>query len=371
MRVLHMIETLGRGGAEHLLVTLLPALKARGVGVSVAVLRGPLDLKPDLEAAGVPVHVLPNRHRWSLPLVAWDVARLARAEGADIVHAHLYFPSVSVGLMRRLGMSRARTVVSFHNLAYAGANTANRKLALRRGLARWAYGGADLRLGVSQAVADHYAATFGRAVSVLHNPVDLSRLDQGAGLGAVPGAATGGDCRIVLPGRVVKEKGHADFIKALALLRERGLEPSVDIAGDGPLRGLIQQQVAEAGLTRVTFHGALPHDALMQIVGRADIVAVPSRHEGFGLTALEAMALGRAVVASDAGGLPEVVGKAGITVPAGDTHALADGLGDLCADPERRAELGRAAQARAIQFDAPSVAADLAERYADLTRRQP
>ena len=120
MKVLHIIETLARGGAERLLVMLLPELARQGHEVAVAVRSAPYDLQPELEAAGVPVIRLPKRHRWNLIAGARDIAR-ALPE-ADILHAHLYFPAVNTALARLFDLTRARTFVTFHNLAYAGAN---------------------------------------------------------------------------------------------------------------------------------------------------------------------------------------------------------------------------------------------------------
>lgn len=134
MRILHVIDTLGRGGAERLLVILLPELVRRGHDVAVAVRGAPYDLQPELEVAGVPVIRLPKRHRWNLIAGARDIARAM--PGADILHAHLYFPAVTTALARLLGLTRARTCVTLHNLAYAGANRDGVTLRFRKALAR-------------------------------------------------------------------------------------------------------------------------------------------------------------------------------------------------------------------------------------------
>lgn len=376
MKVLHVIDALGRGGAEQLLVTLLPELQRQGVGAMVAVRRPPLDLVPALEQAGIEVHQLAPRHRWNLIGAAREIARQARKIEADIVHAHLYFPAVSVAVMRWLGLSSCPTIVSFHNMAYAGANKAGPGLMAKRWIAGFVYKrGMDRFLAVSQAVADHYSAALGISpVGVLPNPVNVSALKAvAASVGRSPDAK-GTGCHIVMPGRIVGEKGHGDLIAALGLLREKGIHPQLTIVGDGPMTPQLRAAVQAQGLEdTVHFAGAVDHSVLLQIVARADLVAVPSRYEGFGLTALEAMALGRAVIATQTGGLPFVVGDTGVLVPPGAPAALADALEHLIDDPARRADLGRRAALRAkAQFDLPEIAAQLIGIYdAMLDERAP
>lgn len=369
MKVLQVIDTLGRGGAEQALVTLLPELRRQGVEGAVLVRSGPMDLAVPLRAAGIAVIRLAPRHRWNLIGMAREIAALARREGADLLHAHLYFPAVATALLRVLRLAPVRSCVTFHNLAYAGANRPGPGLRARRKLAQVLYPrGIDRFLAVSAAVAGHTRQALGLArVDVLPNPVDVTALRRL--LPADPPVPVRGSAvRIVLPGRIVAEKGHEDLIAALARLRDRGLCPGLTIAGDGPLRGRVAAQVRALGLDdQVRFTGALEHAALLRIVAAADIVAVPSRHEGFGLTALEAMALGRAVVASAAGGLPETLGPAGIVVPLADPDALAAALALLADDPDLRARLGALGAARAAAaFDLPAVAARLKQVYAEI-----
>jgi glycosyltransferase involved in cell wall biosynthesis len=88
-----------------------------------------------------------------------------------------------------------------------------------------------------------------------------------------------------------------------------------------------------------------------ELLGRAHIVALPSRWEAFGLVAVEAMAASRAVLASRVDGLPEVVGEAGLLLPPDDVRAWRQALAGLAADPQRRAALGQAARARSLHFD--------------------
>ena len=119
------------------------------------------------------------------------------------------------------------------------------------------------------------------------------------------------------------------------------------IVGDGPLRPALERHARRLGLERVVvFTGWVDHAA--SLMSACDVVAIPSRWEGFGMVALEAMAAGLLPVASRVDALEEVVvdGVTGSLVPAGDPDALADAVSSLLADPVRAEELGRAGRRR-------------------------
>ncbi len=142
-------------------------------------------------------------------------------------------------------------------------------------------------------------------------------------------------------------KGLAVLIKAMARLRDS--HPHTQLTVIGRLReGPAKRALDAAGLgERVVFVSGVSSADIAALYARAAVVACPSLFEGFGLPAAEAMACGAAVVASDGGGLPEVVGDAGRITPAGDDAALAKTLAELLDDPAARLALGARAAARA------------------------
>lgn len=158
---------------------------------------------------------------------------------------------------------------------------------------------------------------------------------------------------LLLLGRFTSEKGFDVAIKAFALLRKRGSEARLIIAGDGPERARLQSLVEEFSLSSVVqFLGAQPREAVPEIINRATLVLAPSYFESFGLTALEAMQMGRPVIASHVGGLSEVIehGVSGLFVPPGDSEALCCAIETLLRDPQFACRMGSAAIARATQF---------------------
>lgn len=363
MRVLHLIESLGRGGAEHLLVTLLPALAREGIEPMVGVLHGPFDLEDELNSRGIDVIRLPVANRWNVPAAATNLRMACREHDIALVHAHLYFPSIYASYAAWRG--GAPMVETFHNLAYAGANAKSWKLALRRHLrAMLLKRGGSRFFGVSGAVAQHYSTALGlERVDVLPNVIDLDRID---GI-STPTARKGERLRIAVPGRLVKEKGHADLIDAIA----RADLPPVELVfiGGGPMEVELAGKAAAKGIDlHVT--GAVPHSDFLQHIDAADLIAIPSRHEGFGIAAAEAMALGKPVIATRAGGLPEVVADAGVLVETGDVAALASALEDLCRDGDLRRALGQRARQSAVERFGPGPAAQqLAAEYRAIVAR--
>jgi glycosyltransferase involved in cell wall biosynthesis len=137
-------------------------------------------------------------------------------------------------------------------------------------------------------------------------------------------------------------------IPAFAEVRKRFPDVRLLVVGDGSLRGSMEQQAQELGCAdAVIWAGRQPQESLPQYYGEMDMVLMPSRSEGFGLTAIEAMACGCVVVASDVGGLPEVVcdGVCGLLHRTEDVHDMASKINSLIASPE----LYRTMQKNALQ----------------------
>ncbi len=167
-------------------------------------------------------------------------------------------------------------------------------------------------------------------------------------------------------------KGLMVLLKALLELRERNPKVRLRIIGklkeDGESARFIQQHGLSDAVECV--HG-ISTTSLVEHYNRAAVVVCPSLYEGFGLPAAEAMACGRAVVSSDGGALPEVIGNAGCIVKAGDSQALADTLASLLSAPHTRKTLGQQARERAEAcFCWTRVAQELSTYYSHcLTQR--
>jgi glycosyltransferase involved in cell wall biosynthesis len=153
----------------------------------------------------------------------------------------------------------------------------------------------------------------------------------------------------VCAARLEEQKGHAVLLDALADLRRRDHDFVCALAGDGSLRQPLERRAAELGLAeRVHFLGRL--DDVGPLLLAADAVVLPSLWEGLPLILLEALARARPVVASAAGGVPDVIedGVTGRLVPPGDAGALADALESVHGRPDAALKLGRGGQQRVL-----------------------
>lgn len=183
-----------------------------------------------------------------------------------------------------------------------------------------------------------------------------------------PRLCPGGDrpFTVISVGRLVPEKGVDILIAAFARLAPPA---RLVIVGQGPSRARLEAEARQSGIgDRVEFTGALSPDDIAVRLSGADVFVMPSRtlpywKEQFGRALTEAMACRVAVVASDSGAIPEVIGDAGVLVPEGDPAALAEALVGLRAHPERREDLAARGQARAEALFTPARMADQAATF--------
>jgi colanic acid/amylovoran biosynthesis glycosyltransferase len=180
---------------------------------------------------------------------------------------------------------------------------------------------------------------------------------------------------ILFVGRLVPQKGHVTLLEATALVRERGHEVQVVLAGEGPSRSKLETTAEHLGIADcVSFLGAVGQEEINGLYESASIFCLPSFAEGLPTVLMEAMAMELAVVSTDINGVPELVehGKSGLLVTPGRADQLADALAALIDDPERRRALGSAARETVLEhFDlAGSVQGvhDLLVKHVGLTR---
>lgn len=172
------------------------------------------------------------------------------------------------------------------------------------------------------------------------------------------------------PANLVPKKGHRYLIEACFLLKTRGFTDfRCLIIGDGPLEAELRKQVQESGLEGlVEFTGRIPHDELLRMYARReiDVVVLPSivtedgEREGIPVSLMEAMAYGVPVIATQTGGIPELVEGAGILVPPGSAESLAEAILRLARDRNLRTELGRKGYEKVrLEFNTEAIVCEL------------
>ena len=189
-----------------------------------------------------------------------------------------------------------------------------------------------------------------------------------------PGASADADpLRLLQVAALTPVKDQATLLRAVALVRQRGLPLVLDIAGSGPLEGRLRELARQLEIGDIVhFLGAVPHDELPQVYRRASVFVLSSRHEAQGMVVLEAAACGVPVVATAVGIAPELSPHAARVVPTGDADALAGAIAALLRSPERRAAMGEAARAQIVaQFDVRTCTSRLIDLYRTLARAAP
>jgi glycosyltransferase involved in cell wall biosynthesis len=276
-----------------------------------------------------------------IPVVLARLGLLILRFRPDVINAHyLSYPTAYVLVVARL--LRRPLVLSFHGSDLTGVPHSSRH---------------DVILHAALRLSQGYTVCSNSLLRCLQSSLDPSRRERAAvihnGVDAQPPAAetpTVPEPFVFVSSRLVETKGVRVAIEAAAILRERGHPVSVVVAGDGPQRSQLEQLARDRDISSsVTFLGSVPHAVSRTLAARSLLVVLATYREGFGMVALEAMMAEKPVVASNSGGLPEILvdGQTGLLEPPGDAAAFADGIQALLADPERAAAMGRRGRERA------------------------
>jgi glycosyltransferase involved in cell wall biosynthesis len=370
IRVLHIITRLDVGGSTE--NTLISATRIPRGEFASALVSGPSEAPPPgltetLRAARV--------HRFELPTLARpvripgdmralrDLWRLIRALRPDIVHTH----SSKAGFLGRMAARLAGVPHIVHTphghvfQGYFSPGTTRAFAALERLAARWT----DRIVTLTDAEADqHRALGIGRAAQFVTIPsgVDLETVERAAPARVVP------DGRVIgCVGRLVPIKGHCHLLDAAPGILAGCPEARFLLVGDGELRPTLEAQARMLGVAdRVVFTGF--REDVPALLAGMDIVVLPSLNEGMGRVLVMAMALGKPVVASRVGGVPELLqeGAAGCLVPPGDSSALAETLRGLLLNPARAKAMGETGRRRAARYGARAMVEALTQLYREV-----
>jgi glycosyltransferase involved in cell wall biosynthesis len=361
LRVLQVIPTLDRAGAEKQMVLLATGLPRDRFNVEVAALTRLGPLKADLDAAGIPVTLFGKR----LKLDAVTLTRLGRfmQKGRfDVVNTWIF----AANTYGRIAARMAKVPVVIASEMAVDLWKGRSQLRVDRWLANWT----DRIVGNSRAVVDFYhtvAKIPPERLSHIYSgiaddePPPIDPADTRRDLNIEPDAPL-----ILYAGRLALQKNVADLIDALDLLQH--VEPLAVtlIAGDGPLRDQLIDRARSFTLIdsgRLRFLGH--RDDVPRLLAAADILVLPSSYEGLPNIVLEAMRFRKPVVAATAPGTTELVvdKETGLLVPIGNPTELTRALRTLIRDPAPRIHLGAAGRQRVEEH---FTARAMIDHYADL-----
>jgi glycosyltransferase involved in cell wall biosynthesis len=360
IRVLHVIDHLGYGGAPFVVKNLVERMPADRIESCVCALR------PNPKPIPIEAEVINLRCRKHSPAAIWSIAVLCKTRRIDIIHAHLQKAILS----SLLATSRCESglVIHEHGAIFRGGTG-----CLYRRLLRLLGPRADAVIANSEATKTALQRTLRRPsipVSVVYNFIDLERFDperydrvearQSLGLGQDTFVAG-------FVGRLDRAKGADLLVDAAALLRDEKDSYRFLVVGDGPERGHLEKRIRKSGLDEMVVLAGLRENAAA-VMRAFDVGVVPSRREAFGIAALELMRMNVPVIVSPVGGLPELVrdGETGVVLPRLAPEEIARSIRGLREDHALRERLRRHAFDYSSSFDGRGPLRQIVELYEQL-----
>lgn len=348
--VLHVMQV---AGAEVLVAETIRRLGSR-IRPFVYCLDGIGQLGEQMQRDGVEVVSFDRRPGIDLRLITRFAARL-RTDRVDILHAHQYTPYFYGALANLRAGWPARVILTEHGRAYPDIVGSRRRFLNRWFLQHLASDVNAVARFSAEAVQQNDGFTKW-PISIIPNGIETSRYGDGAGDVVAARQALGlpVDHRYVTcVARFHPVKDHRGLITAFAQLASSHPDVDLVLAGDGQLRGELEQQVRDLGLAeRVRFLGV--RRDVPVVLRASDVFVLGSESEGASITVLEAMASGLPIVTTNVGGNPELVRheQEGLLVPRSDPAAFAAAMSRVLDDPALARRLGAAGRARArAEFD--------------------
>lgn len=342
MKILLTITGLAMGGAEHVVVNLADALVARGHQVKIAYLTGEALVLP--KSASIEVISIGMQGSKDFFKAYFKLRRVVKDFKPDVVHSHMIHANLLSRLLR-LTASIPKLISTAHNTNEGGK--------LRMLAYRLTDKLTDVSTNVSQEAVDEFvkkgAVKTGRMVAVA-NGIDVNRFvfNTGSRTTLRHQLSLENQTMFLAVGRLNPQKDYPNLLNAIAQLVNTRKDFKVFIAGDGPLKSELLLLVKRLEIIEFVEFLGVRRD-IPELMSAADFFVLPSAWEGFGLVVAEAMACERVVVATDCGGVKEVIGSNGFLVEPKNSDLLAQALNDaLNLSDAERFEIGAGARQRII-----------------------
>ncbi|MBA2273499.1 MAG: glycosyltransferase family 4 protein, partial [Actinobacteria bacterium] len=317
---------------------------------------------------------LPVNHLRQLYAVPAAFLTPAHSRVIDVVHAHLGEDLAVLPLaMLAARIGRAPLVITVHCSPRYTLARVDLRSAVLRSLGGWIEGRAEPRAAAVITITPRLAERLrGGGVDPERIHVIPPGVNQSLFEGPFSRPLQGmGGPRIVYAGRLHRSKSVTTLVGAAKLMTS---DARVILVGDGPQRAALERSIEGLGLgDRVHITGFVPHDTVPGHLAHADVVVLPSVYEELGSVLLEAIHLGRPIVASDAGGIPGVIhhGHNGLLVAPNDPAALARGIDRVLGDPALSAKLSAGARCSASRYDWNQVADRILALYRSVIQGHP
>ncbi len=357
LKILHVVDGLGVGGAEVQLVLLLRHLPQHRFAHAVCHVGLRAELAGEVANQGVPVYDLSHGGRRRVPVVLPELMGIVHRLRPDLIHTDGMWGNLCGRVAGRLSGIPVLTTVGNMLLppegradARPGESLAGRVLRTLRTFTgrRWTTHFLAITHAVKETVVRAYGVPADR-VSVVYRGLDLRQV-VGAPAGEIAmlrAVLVPPDARPVLLhiGRFVRQKGQEVLIRSLPRIRAAYPQVRLLLVGEGPLEPACRALASRLGVAdAIVFLGRRRDVA--HLLQAADVFVFPSLFEGTGVALLEAMAMAKPIVASDAAAIVEVVGDGAVLVPRGDADRLAGAVVTLVSRPNLWRPLGARARRR-------------------------
>ena len=353
-----MITSLYNGGAERLMVDLLPRLLNNGKNeVDLLLFNGvETNFKRELQQKGISIISLSSTNDVYHPRHIRKLCHIIPQY--DIIHTHNTACQFYVALASRLSKCRALLVTTEHN-------STNRRRSKKwlKFIDKWMYNRYHAIVCIADQTRLNLEAYLGynHNLFTIHNGVDISRFKR-----PIADISDNEDFVITMVAAYRPQKDHETLMRAMNHLPDNYRLQFVG-SGDPDEGKRIKAVCSQLGLNnRISFMGV--RQDIPDILENSDIVVLSSHWEGLSLSSIEGMASGRPFVASDVDGLHEIVDGAGILFPEGNDRELARKIQQLCESPQQYRQVAQRCQERAQQYDISVMAGKYLELYDSLSR---
>ncbi len=367
MRVLLFSDADVFAGTERHMFDLANGLKANGVEAAIAS-PTPSKLEEKAVAGGIQ-HIVIQKQGLIDKAAISRLTELLKSGEIDIIHAHNGRTMLSAALAVTKA-KKGKAVATQHFLQPDHAARKGPKAVIFAAAHRWVSGKLSHYVAISDAVRDAMVARNeapASRVTTIHNgmpPINTSAFLQATEVRKALGVPDG-SVFILCAARLEKEKDISTLIKAISSAYRPDKPIFCAVAGTGQLREQLQSEIQALG-AEAYIHILGFRDDVLNLMSACDLFVLPSLAEPFGLVVIEAMALGKAVICTDAGGPREIVvnGSTGILVPPADPAALAKAISGLVNNPDEMAIMASAGLARYnSQFTAQRMAHEMIQLY--------
>lgn len=344
MKILHVITSLRTGGAEHLMVDLLPRLQQQGHEVALFLMDGTkTPFMEQLQTYHIPMftsrvggNVYDPRHIWRLKNIMRDY---------DIVHTHntspqLFAAIANIGLHKKL-------ITTEHN-----TDNRRRNMPFLKPIDRWMYRQYNHVICISDQAEKNlrtYLSLPEFSISTIFNGIDTARFANAKPNTTLHNALPAGAKICMMVSAFREQKDQPTLLQAMALLPNNYHLVLVG-GGDETLQNNCKELSKQLNISHRTHFWGIRTD-IPELLKAADVLILSSHYEGLSLSNLEAMAAGKPFIASDVDGLREVVDGYGLLFPEEDEHALAEQIKKLCENQAYAREIATRCQTRAMEFD--------------------